>query len=76
MNNEGSTDGFKALLPQPEKEIVKVIETETGTPEEIIEQVTTEKLTLFNGVLKDFSFEYRHGTGTYKVQLNVTSQNR
>ena len=73
VNNEGSTDGYKALLPKPEKEVVEVIQKETGTPEEIIEQVVIEKLQLFNGQLNDFSFEYRQGTGTYRVLLNVKS---
>lgn len=73
VNNEASTNGFKSLLPQPEKEIVEVVETETGTPEEIIEQVVAEKLQLFKGQLEDFSFEYKRGTGTYKVNLFVSS---
>ncbi|WP_017755514.1 TIGR00341 family protein [Calidifontibacillus oryziterrae] len=73
VSNEASTDGLKSLLPKPEKEVVTVVQTEAGTPEEIIEQVIIEKLALFNGVLDDFSFEYRRGTGTYNVLLNVTT---
>ncbi|WP_071394562.1 TIGR00341 family protein [Bacillus tuaregi] len=74
VNNEGSTDGYKSLLPQPEKEVVEVIETQTSTPEEIIEQVVTEKLQLFSGKLTDFSFEYQRGTGTYKLLLKINSE--
>lgn len=76
VNNEASTDGLKALLPAvPEQEVVQSVETEaeTLTPEEIIEQVVTEKLSLFNGILDDFSFEYRRGTGTYNVSLNIST---
>ncbi len=73
VNNEASTDGIKALIPVPEQKVVEVVETETETPEETIENVVTEKLTLFDGILDDFSFEYRRGTGTYNVSLKVTA---
>ncbi|OEH91075.1 TIGR00341 family protein [Bacillus solimangrovi] len=70
VSNESSTNAFQSLLPKPEEKIVEVIQT--GTPEEVIEQVVTEKLVLFEGTsLEDFMFQYQRGTGTYLVELNI-----
>ncbi|MFF5993845.1 TIGR00341 family protein [Lysinibacillus sp. KU-BSD001] len=74
VNNEGATDGYKALLPETKPEVVEVVQLKTSTPEEIIAQVVNEKLQLFDGTLHDFSFAYQQGTGTYNVLLDITSE--
>ncbi|MGM7681084.1 TIGR00341 family protein [Cytobacillus sp. Hm23] len=70
VSNESSTNAFQSLFPEPEEKIVEVIET--GTPEEVIEQVVSEKLLLFEGTaLEDFMFQYQRGTGAYLVELTI-----
>ncbi|MDX8360805.1 TIGR00341 family protein [Cytobacillus sp. IB215316] len=70
VSNETSTNAFQSLFPKPEEKIVEVIET--GTPEEVIEQVVSEKLLLFEGTeLEDFMFQYQRGTGAYLVELTI-----
>ncbi|MDX8365997.1 TIGR00341 family protein [Cytobacillus sp. IB215665] len=70
VSNESSTNAFQSLFPEPEEKIVEVIET--GTPEEVIEQVVSEKLLLFEDTaLEDFMFQYQRGTGAYLVELTI-----
>lgn len=70
VSNESSTNAFQTLFPQAEEKIVEVLETRT--PEEIIEQMVMEKLSLFEGaVLQDFEFTYKQGSGTYSINLYI-----
>jgi len=68
-NDKTTSDPFLELLPKvKEKQIVEVVKT--STPEEIIDSVVREKLTLLPGVkLEDFSLDYRNSSGRYTVTI-------
>lgn len=72
VNNKESVDSFRQLLPKiKEREIVEVVKT--STPEDIIESVVREKISLFPTMkLEDFSLEYRNSTSTYVVRIKLT----
>lgn len=73
VNDKTNIDTFQTLLPKvTEKEIVEVIKS--STPEEVIDSVLREKLALLpSSKLDDYTFEYRKGTGTYKITATVST---
>jgi len=73
VNDKISVDTFQTLLPKViEKEIVEVVKS--STPEEVIDSVLREKLSLLpNAKLEDYMLEYRQGSGTYTVTVKISS---
>lgn len=73
VNDETNIDTFQALLPKiKEKETIEVVRS--STPEEVIDTILQEKLSLLpNSKLEDYKLEYRKGEGTYKVTVEISS---
>ncbi len=76
VDRKEKKDSFNELLPAVrEKEIVEVVTT--AAPEDVIEKVVTEKLTIADKVkLVDYAFSYQKGTGTYSVLLTLSGEKR
>lgn len=72
VDDKTNIDTFRELLPKvKEKEVVEVVKT--STPEEIIESVVREKVSLLPNVsFEDFTLEYRKSSGTYIVGIKLT----
>lgn len=73
VTDKTNIDTVQALLPKvKEKEIVQVVKS--STPEDVIDTVLQEKLSLFpNAKLEDYTLEYHKSQGTYKVIVKISS---
>ena len=72
VDDKTNIDTFRELLPKvKEKEVVEVVKT--STPEEIIEIVVREKVSLLPNVsFEDFTLEYRKSSGTYVIGIKLS----
>ena len=72
VDDKTNIDTFRELLPKvKEKEVVEVVKT--STPEEIIESVVREKVSLLPNVsFEDFTLEYRKSSGTYIIGIKLS----
>ena len=72
VDDKTNIDTFRELLPKvKEKEVVEVVKT--STPEEIIESVVREKVSLLPNVsFEDFTLEYRKSSGTYVIGIKLS----
>ncbi len=69
VDNKTNIDTFRELLPKvKEKEVIEVVKS--STPEEVIESVVREKVSLLPNVrFEDFTLEYRKSSGTYIIGI-------
>lgn len=72
VNDQYNIDTFQALLPKiKEKEVVEVVKS--STPEEVIDRILQEKLSLLPDVqFHDYTLTYTKGAGTYNVRVYVS----
>lgn len=73
VTDQKNIDSFQALLPKvTEKEIVEVVRS--STPEEVIEQVLQEKISLLpQGKLEDYHLTYQKGSATYTITATIST---
>ena len=72
VNDKTNVDTFRELLPKvKEQETVEVVKT--STPEDVIERVVLEKISLLpNEKLDNFTLEYKSSSGTYVVTIYLS----
>ncbi|ABO51566.1 conserved hypothetical protein 341 [Desulforamulus reducens MI-1] len=73
VNTETSTHAYNELIPKQPKETAPAVSASNAKePEEVINDVVSEKLKLIPGnVLTDFTFSYQRSNGTYIINLYI-----